>query len=316
MILRRLLGICRILSPGCAWWLGGVLGHAFGGLPLRDQRRCRAHLAKAFPEHSPAWVAGTARRCFRHVGRMALWTLATLDRDPGRLRRGIGVADPDHLRDLMRAARHGRATVVYTGHLGNWELLARIGGTLVPLAAVGRRLRNPKADALVQALRSGGGTQVLYQHEDVRVMLRTLRAGRSLAVLTDQDLPRLAGTWVPWFGDWARTPTGPAGLVQMAGGACQSGFLLWHRGRGPVGGGRWVLHLSPRQIYPRTADRDAQQWEITARTTAFQMELVKLHPEQWVWWHLRWRTRPPSNWTPSSAAVDVFGAGMREQAAV
>jgi KDO2-lipid IV(A) lauroyltransferase len=290
-----------MLPPWFAWWLGGVCGDAFGRLPMRDQRRCRVHLAKAFPDRDAAWVERTARKTFRHFGRMAAWGLATLHRHGTEMRRGMGVADAAGLRSFMAAARKQQPTVVYTGHVGNWEAGARVGSTLVPLAAVGRRLRNPRADALVQAIRESSGARVIYQTEDVRTMIRTLRSGLSLAVLADQDLPRLAGTWVRWFGDWALTPLGPASLVQMGGGGCQCVYMLWHPGRGPVGRGRWVLHLSERRVFPRASDREAQQWEISAWTTAQLESLVRRHPEQWVWWHLRWRTRPPEGWTPPVA---------------
>ena len=275
----------RVMPPRLAWWLGARLGWLFGSLPLRDARRCREHLGRAFPDRDAAWIERTARRCFRHFGRMALWSLSTLGRDPRSLCRGIAVEGADNLRELARACRRGQGTVGFVGHFGNWELLARLSNLLAPTTMIGRRLRHPLADRLVQGLRASSGGRIVYQDQDVRVPLRELRSGRFVATLVDQDIPRLAGVFVPWFGIDAYTPSAPAALALLGGGAAQCAFLYER-------GGRWVLHVGPRRIFPRTRDREADARAITAWVIRYEEALVRRAPEQWVWWHLRWRTRP------------------------
>ncbi len=293
-LLRLVLCAARACPPRFAWWLGERLGWLAGALPLRDVRRCATHLAKAFPERDGAWIERTTRRCFRHFGATALWTLATWTRDAVALRRGIMVEGADHLRELVRAGRRGEGTVVYTGHLGNWELLARTFGGLTPSAVIGRRLRDPALDALVQQQRTSGGATVVYQDTDVRELVRILRGGRLIATLTDQDVPHLTGCFVPWFGELAWTPVAPAALALVARVAVQP-FFLYRRA------GRWVLHAGPRVRFPRGADRTADQLTITTWATAYEEALVRLQPEQWVWWHKRWRTRPPAVDSPTTA---------------
>lgn len=280
-----LLGLFRILPPGFAWWLGGLLGHAFGSLPLRDQRRAREHLRRAFPAAAPAWIERTARNAFRHTGRMALWTLATAHWEPARLRRGIRLEGVEHMRESARASRRGEGVFLFTGHFGNWELLARTYAALSPTTVIARRLRSPLADALVGALRVAGGARVFYQDGDSRELIRRLRAGEAVATLADQDIPALDGCFVPWFGEPAYTPSGPAALAILARVAVQSVFCYRK-------GGRWVVQVSPRWKPERGADRAEAIRACTARATAWQEALVRRHPEQWVWWHKRWRTRP------------------------
>lgn len=285
------LRCARVLPPRAALWLGGLIGDLAGRLPLRDARLAREHLAIAFPRQPAAWHARTARHCFRHFGRMALWTLATLHRDPRALRRGMAVEGGDGLRLLARACRAGQGTMGMAGHFGNWELLARVAATVVPLSVIGRRLRWPLADRLVWEARTAGGAHLVYQDDDVRELIRELRAGRYVATLPDQDIPRLAGVHVPWFGRPAYTPAGPGVLAQLAGGWAQPGHcLLVARG-----GYRWtwVLHCGPRVRFPRCADREAGTRAIMAWTMAYQEALVRRAPEQWVWWHRRWRTPEP-----------------------
>ncbi len=284
-LINVVLCAARAVPPPFAWWLGERLGWLVGGLPLRDVRRCGEHLAKAFPERNAAWVRRTRRGCFRHFGATALWTLANWTRDATTLRRGIMVEGADHLRELVRAGRRGEGTVVYTGHLGNWELLARTFGGLTPSAVIGKRLRDPLLDALVQQQRTSGGALVVYQDTDVRELLRILRSGRLIATLADQDVPHLAGCFVPWFGDLAWTPVAPAALALAARAAVQP-FFLFRRA------GRWVLHAGPRIPVARTANRPADQLAITTWITAYEEALVRQQPTQWVWWHKRWRTRP------------------------
>jgi len=299
--LDALLSATRMIPPGFAYWAGGVLGWWFARLPMRDQRRARENLRRAFPEHGAAWIERTARHCFRHFGRMALWSIATVTLPPRRLLRTMEIEGRDNLKDLMRAARRGQGTVLFTGHYGNWELMARIGALIVPLSVIGKRLRNPQLDALVVRIRESGGTRVLYQEEDVRTLVRELRSGRTLCTLADQDIPRMPGIHVPWFGIPAYTPVAPAALVMLGGGHVQAVFCFAH-------GGRWVMHLSPRRHIPRGGDRDAAIRAITTWITAYEERLVRRHPEQWVWWHLRWRTQPQAA-APGTVDAAVAGAG-------
>ena len=286
-IARAALRVGRVIPPRVAWWLGAVLGDALGRLPLRDLRRARAHLARAFPERGPAWARRTARRTFRHFGRMALWTLSIAHRDPRSLARGLMVEGADNLREVVRAQRRGEGTVGLSGHLGNWELLARVSCTVLPLSLVGRRLRDPALDALVTGLRRGSVGQVIYQDEGARPCLRALRDGRVISTLPDQDIPRLAGTFATWFGHPAWTPIGPAQLALMGRVPVMPVFLF-------VRGGRFVQHWGPRVRWPASGDREADARAITEWFTAYEEALVRRHPEQWVWWHKRWRTQPPA----------------------
>lgn len=287
-IVRLLLRCGRIVPPQTALWIGGLIGDLIGRLPHRDVRRAREHLAIAFPDRPAAWHARTTRRCFRHFGRMALWTLATAQRDPRSLRRGLQVEGAGNWRGLAAACRRGQGTMGMAGHFGNWELLARVAASLVPLSVIGRRLRWPLANRLVWESRTAGGAHLVYQDADTRELIRELRAGRYVATLPDQDIPRLAGVHVPWFGRLAHTPAGPGILAQLAGGWVQPGHcLLVARGGYHWA---WVLHCGPRVCFPRFRDREEGARTIMAWAMAYQEALVRRAPEQWVWWHRRWRT--------------------------
>ena len=276
----------RLLPPAIAWRLGAALGRWFGALPMRDQGRARAHLALAYPEADPAWIARTARESFAHVGAMALWTLATLHRDAVAARRGVAVEGGEHLRELVRRGRSGHGCLVFTAHFGNWELLARIFPGLMPAALIARRLRWPRAEAFVSGMRTLGGAEIIYQDDDPRRLLRALRLGRGVGTLFDQDIPALDGCWVPFFGRPAKTPSGPAALAIAARVDCRV-LRVFRRS------GRWVLHCSPLLCVPAGQGRQAAITGLTALATAYFERQVRLMPAQWVWWHPRWRSLPP-----------------------
>jgi len=298
----------RILPPGCAWRVGGALGECFGRLPLRDQRRAGEHLRRAWPDAEPAWIERTARRCFRHFGRMALWTLATVHRHPAHLRRACTWEGRAHLAAARRACAAGRGTLICSGHLGNWELLARVTGTVMPATVLGKRMRHPAVDRFVAELRAAGDNRTMYQDAGLRACVRELRSGRLMATLPDQDVPRLAGCFVPWFGEAAYTPIGPVLIAALARAPVQCVYCLWR-------GGRWVMHWGPRWELDRELPREQAAAALTARVTAYQEALVRRHPEQWAWWHKRWRTRPHQRpdapcWPPTASGAQAPPASL------
>lgn len=284
-VLLLLIRCGRIIPPTLAWRLGAELGEIFGALPMRDQKRAFHHLAVAFPERGRAWQRRTAVAAFRSIGGMALWTLSTMHRSPRRLVDDLAWEGREHFIATRDAAARGEGTLICSGHLGNWELLARTTGALVPVTVLGKRMRNPAVDALVRHLREGTGNRMVYQDQDLRVSLRELRSGRLMATLPDQDIPRLAGCFVPWFGRLAYTPVGPAGIARL-GRACVQPVYCFRRA------GRWVHHWGPRFALPRGGDRERNLALLMARVMAYQEAVVRRHPEQWVWWHKRWRTQP------------------------
>jgi len=285
-IARSALRWGRVLPSSFAWWFGGLLGWTFGGLHWRDQNDARTHLRRAWPDRDAAWIERITRNNFRHHGRMALWSLANFHHPPQAIQRGIVVEGADNLRAAIRASRRSEGTVIFSGHFGNWELLGRAHAAMAPLAMIGKRMRNPDLDALLIQLRLAmPNAQIIYQDQGVMPALRALREGRLLSALADQDVKRLTMAHVPWFGIPAATPIGPAQLARISGCALQPVFCYRK-------GGRWVVHWGPRRLCARTADREADATALMAWVTAYFEQLVRRHPEQWVWWHRRWRTPP------------------------
>lgn len=244
-----------------------------------------ANLERAFPALEPPVRRGLARRSFEHLGVTAAELCRALVEPPERTLARIDVDGLPHLEAAMAA--HGRALLV-TAHLGNWELLTlahRLSG--FPLAIVVRALDAPWLDALVRRLREAGSVEIIDKRDALRPVLEALRRGRMVAVLLDQNATRREGVFVPFFGQPASTSRGIAAIAVRTGTPIVPLFIR----RGATGRHRvWVEPPLPPPV--RSTSDDAVV-ELTAACTASIERAIREAPDQWLWMHDRWRTRPP-----------------------
>jgi KDO2-lipid IV(A) lauroyltransferase len=287
--------------------LGERLGALAWNLARRDRRRAIEHLGRAFASEgrSDAEVRRIGRESFRNLGR-CFAELCGLSRAGAGPREVLALVDTeDGAGRFRRLLAGGRGLVVVTAHLDNWELAgAATACAGLPVVAVARRLYFEKYDQLVNGLRRRFGMEIVYQDESPRKLLRALRDGKLVALLADQDVPRLDGVFVPFFGRPAYTPSGPAALAATAG----VELVLAHTLR--EGRGRHRLLVSEPIQFDRS-EKDRAVLEGTRAWCALLEGIIRQHPEQWVWMHRRWRTVPaqrPEAARRSGLAVDVIGA--------
>ena len=181
--------------------------------------------------------------------------------------------------------RHGRALVL-TAHLGNWELLTLAPAlTGYPLAVVARALDSPTLNVWADRIRRTGGVDIIDKREALRPVLAALRHGRLVGVLLDQNTSRREGVFVPFFGRLASTSRALAVLALRTRTPIVPAFT---RRLAP---GRHVITVYPALPLPSENDGTAIL-ALTARCTAVIENAVRATPEQWLWAHDRWRTRP------------------------
>lgn len=278
-------GLGRLPRP---WALR--VGECAGWAACRSLRRLRAtgerNLVLAFPESEEAWRQKVLRGAYRSLGRQ----LAEFCRMPGYT--------PENTQSLIRykglahwqhAAAKGKGVLIVTGHLGAWELSSYYHSLMGhPMSMVIRRLDNPRLDALVNRIRCRHGNRVLPKDDFARGLLGAVREGGSVGVLMDTNMTPPQGVFVPFFGIPACTGSGVARIAAKTGAAVLPGFLLWHEGER-----RYVLRFYPELAMQRTADAEADAVENTRRCTAAIEAVIRAYPEQWLWVHRRWKTRPP-----------------------
>ena len=150
-----------------------------------------------------------------------------------------------------------------------------------------RRLDNPLVDRYVNAVRCMHGNRVLHKDDFARGLILEMRAGRTVGILMDTNMTPPQGAFVPFFGVPACTGSGLARIARKTGAAVLPGFLLEEPG------GRYALHFGEELPVDDTGDAEADAVSNTARFTAILERYIRHYPDQWLWMHRRWKTRPP-----------------------
>ncbi len=282
---RGVVGVLGRLPLRLARLVGAGVGLAAYVVAKRLRRVGERNLALALPEAESAVRRKLLRASFRSLG----WQLAefaqmrrwTRERVAGRIRY-------EGLENYL-AAREGRKGVlVLTGHLGAWELSSFYHSLMgYSMAMVIRRLDNPRVDAFVNGIRTSHGNRVLHKDDFARGILKELHGGGTVGILMDTNMTPPQGMFVPFFGKEACTASGLARVAAHSGAAVLPGFLLWEpRER------RYVLHFGEALALQRSGDAEADAWANTALFTAVLEGWIRRYPEQWLWVHRRWKTRP------------------------
>ncbi len=289
-LFRGLAWMLRALPEIWALRAGEALGW-FAGVVLRIRRRdVDRHLEIAFPEQSSAWRGRTARSCFAHFGResVAIFRLADVDREDIVARTTIS-----GLEEVRASLGEGRGLVLVTGHLGNWEIGgAALSAHGLPLDAVAKGMANRRFGDDLTATRERLGMRVIDVAAAPRAVLKSLRGGRVVALVADQNA-RESGVFVPFFGRAASTARGPALFALRSGAPIVLGTCL----REPGWPQRYRVYLRRIDAAP-TGDLDGDVVRLTREHTAALEQAVRDAPEQYFWQHKRWKTRPPEEPPP------------------
>ena len=266
----------------------GTGAHALLGTP---RAFALEHVALALPELDADTRRRLVQGTFRHAGE----SFAELGLYPKLARRpGFVVFEGQEVLDAALAG--GRGAIGVTGHCGNWELLAAtVAARGYPVSVVVRQVTDLRFHALIVGFRTAAGLEVLVRDDPAFLhgVRDALRRNRIVAMLIDQDT-RSAGVFVPFFGRLAHTPPGAAVLALRARVPVFSIFIE----RRAEGGHRIRAEALPM---PAARARSAVL-ELTARLTRAIEAQIRRAPAEWVWWHRRWRRRPPA---PSPEVAEV-----------
>lgn len=287
LVFRAAIGCFAALPRRLALRVGAFLGDLFYLLDRRDRRIALHNLAIAFPEKSEAERRGILRTSVRNLGRTAaeICHLATLT--PTSVRDYVTVEDPPRWQAALDRARE-RGTLILTGHFGNWELLAYAHGLLGhPITLVHRPMNNALVDRAITDLRERAGTVSLPKKSAAKAALRALRRHQIVAIPADQNQTRRYGVFADLFGLPASTTPGPARLAMLSGAPVLPVFLVRE---GESDHHRIVV--LPEVELTKTGDREADVVENTRRCNVVFEEMLRRYPEQWIWFHKRWKTRP------------------------
>jgi len=279
MLPRKLaLLLCRVIARVGYYSLGGL------------RRVGMRNLEIAFPEKSIAQRKRILMGAFGSLGRV-LGELSQLHKaTPEKLAEIIDFKfDDESYAVYEKSQAEGRGILITTGHLGNWEMLVMGFAALYkPIAYLARPLDNPLIEEMTVRMRSRFGNQPINKTNSAMRAVEILREDLFLGMLSDVNAHPKEGVFVPFFGVPACTPSGAAVLALRANALIYPTFCVWDREFGKY---RFVHGDLLEPV--RTGNRENDVLATTALYTAEIEKFVRAYPDQWMWIHKRWKTRPP-----------------------
>ena len=272
-----------------------LFARGLAAIAYRSMSRLRRNAARnlnlAFPHWTSKQIHGVVQGVFRNFGRL----LAEFARLPKLDRHNISeVVVYEGFDNYAESLRRGNGTLFLTAHFGAWELCPFAHALYgYPLKFVVRPIDNPYLDRLINAYRTASGNEIIQKKNSLKEMLKVLKQKEGVGILIDQNTTRDAGVFVDFFGLPACTTTVLAALALRTGATVIPGVLIWDGAQQ-----KHRLHFEPPVEIVQTGDSRADIVENTARFNKILEGLVRQYPDQWLWVHRRWKTRPPGEWSP------------------
>ncbi len=192
------------------------------------------------------------------------------------------------LDNYLAAQARGKGVLVLTGHLGAWELSSFYHSLMgYPMGMVIRRLDNRRLDEFVNGIRCLHGNRVLDKGDFARGLLTAMRTGQTVGILMDTNMTPPQGVFVEFFGKPACTASGLARVALKTGAAVLPGFMMWEAAER-----RYVLHFGPPLVFEQTGDEETDIIAATQQCASVTETWIRRYPDQWLWIHRRWKTRP------------------------
>lgn len=261
--------------------LGRIIGSSLSRIGIRRDV-VESNLRLAFPERSDDWIHETMKKAYQHLGREATAMMRLSKLHPQDV---IDRTDAVGWNDLESSLSLGKGVLLVTGHYGNWEIAAAaVAARGIPIAAIVRRQGNRLVDERLQQLRRDLGVETIYQGQAPARVPRILRANGVVGIVGDQDARR-SGVFVPFFGHPASTHRGPALFALRLGApvfSCIARRLPGDDIRYQVAGER--VEFTP------SGELDADIHSLTAELAMRLERQVRVAPEQYFWFHKRWKT--------------------------
>jgi Kdo2-lipid IVA lauroyltransferase/acyltransferase len=242
------------------------------------------NLQHAYPNSTLRWRKRTVRQVYAHFGAVAV----ELARIPVLVRGSYdkwAVVHGNTLAEMDKAVASGKGGLVVSSHLGNWEVMgAWAAWKGYPITYVVAQQSNQLIEELIDYHRESAGIEIIKRTDAAKGIIDALNRNRIIAIMVDQDA-RKDGVFVPFFGRQASTFRG-VGTFAIKRRPHVMSMETWREKDGRI-------HCQIEGVdVPNTGDRDQDIYTLIANLTELQEKYVRRHPEQWLWLHRRWKTRP------------------------
>jgi KDO2-lipid IV(A) lauroyltransferase len=276
-VAAALVGALRRLPLPAAQRVAELTARLLDRLVPKLRRVARKNLSFAYPQLSEADRERIIAGVFRNVARMILAVARFPDLNASNIGDWVGYQGLEHYNE---AKRRGKGILIATAHLGNWELSAFAHALMTePMNVMVRPLDNPKIDRLIETRRTLSGNRLIYKQDGARAVLKALRNNEAVGILIDQNTAATEGVFVDFFGNPACANSGFVKLAYHSQAVVIPGFAVWDADR-------YVIHfLPPIEL---TGDEAADTQHIHDKME----QVIRQYPDQWMWIHRRWKTRP------------------------
>jgi KDO2-lipid IV(A) lauroyltransferase len=269
--------VARAVAGGAARFLFVFLG--------RFRRVALFNLRLAFPDWTDEQRRGVIRKMVRNLG----WMAAEFAQFPRWTPKNVeGIVVLDGHENFLAGRNRGKGVIFLTGHMGAWEVSSFAHALYgFPLHFMARQLDNRRVDTLINRYRCLSGNQPIFKNESARATLKILNESGTVGILADQNTLPEEGIFVAFFGTPACTTTGIARVALHTDAAVVPGYAWWDEAIR-----KYRLRFEPPVELVRTGDAGADIRVNTEKFTRVIEEFARSHPDQWLWVHARWKTRP------------------------
>ena len=242
------------------------------------------NLKCAFPEKNMDEITNIAKGVYRTMGIV----LADFFDIPFLTRENVrDLVDVEGLEHLEKALEKNKGVLLFGAHLGNWELaVIVISFLLKPMVVIYRPLDSPILDNLVEFVRSSTGNAPLPKERAMRQMIRGLRKNEIVGILIDQNMAWYEGVFVDFFGRPACTTNGLAALALYSEAPVIPGYIV------RLQNGKYRIVLMKEMDVVRTGNDEEDIVTNTQNFTKVFEDVIRQYPDQWLWIHQRWKTKP------------------------
>jgi KDO2-lipid IV(A) lauroyltransferase len=276
--------IVLLLPRKAALNLGVLLARSLFLLSRREKARALINLSIAFgTEKNPREILRVCRLCFENLGKGLMEVLQFPRLNSENL---VRLVNFEGKQNIDEALKKGKGVIVFTAHFGNWELLgASLALMGYDVGFIVRSVRSPRLEALVSKNRESMGIECIPRGTSIKKALWCLKRNGVLGILSDIDT-RVDGVFVDFFGRPAFTPRGPASIALRTGAALVPVFIIRQEDDTHRIVAEKALELRT------TVDQEEDIRLNTARFTKIIESYIRKYPEQWIWIHQRWKTKP------------------------
>ena len=287
LAVRSLLGAIGALPLETSMRFGKRFGKFLASRFPKLQKTARRNLEIALPELSATEKEKIIRGTFESLGRHLGFVSHFRKFQHEDIRNLVEVVGKEE--NFDKAYAKGKGVLFFTGHFGSWEVF----NLLPPAFGFGmnilvRRIDNPLVESFVDNFRIRFGSVTLDKTKSARKMFRVLENGELLGILADLNVQEKEGVFVDFFGIESSTTTSIAKLALKTGAVVLPAFAVWEESKR-----KYVVYLEPPVEYEKTENPEADIVNLTQDITNVVERYVRKYPEQWLWIHKRWNTRPP-----------------------